>query len=310
MAVTVPPAENTMLDEATFRELVETRAAAPEAVARCARERRRMPPGGFAGRHDLLIVAIDHPARGALRVGDDPLAMADRRDLLGRVLTALAHPAVDGILATPDIIDDLLLLGALDGKLVFGSMNRSGLAGARWTIDDRFTAYDAQTIAAMGFDGGKMLLRIDLDDPGTNPTLEACARAVAGLAARNLLAMIEPLPTLTTDDGVTLSNDPARFVAAVTVAAALGPSSAHTWLKLPAGPTAEPAIAATTLPVLLLGGDPGDDADAVFESWAQALAAPNVRGLVAGRALLYPDDGDVTAVVDRAAALLRGKETR
>ena len=28
----------------------------------------------------------------------------------------------------------------------------------------------------MGFDGGKMLLRIDLEDPGTAATLEACGR--------------------------------------------------------------------------------------------------------------------------------------
>ena len=41
-------------------------------------------------------------------------------------------------------------------------------------MDDRFTAYDAASIAAAGFEGGKMLTRIDPDDAGTVATLEAC----------------------------------------------------------------------------------------------------------------------------------------
>jgi hypothetical protein len=37
-----------------------------------------------------MIIAADHPARGALRAGADPLAMANRFDLLDRLRTALA----------------------------------------------------------------------------------------------------------------------------------------------------------------------------------------------------------------------------
>ena len=68
-----------------------------------------------------FIVAADHPARGALAVGSNAVAMADRRGLLDRLQIALANPAVDGVLASPDVLDDLLLLGALDGKLVFAA---------------------------------------------------------------------------------------------------------------------------------------------------------------------------------------------
>src|SRR3712207_7390749 len=46
----------------------------------------------------------------------------------------------------------------------------------------------------------------------------------------------------------------------------------------------ERVLAATSLPTLLLGGDPGADAAAVFAGWKRALAVPQVRGLVAGRA--------------------------
>ena len=60
-------------------------------------------------------------------------------------MPALSRPGVNGVLGTPDILEDLLLLGALDGKVVIGSMNRGGLAGTAFEIDDRFTAYDAAT---------------------------------------------------------------------------------------------------------------------------------------------------------------------
>ncbi len=63
-------------------------------------------------------------------------------------------------------------------------------------------------------------------------------------------------------------------------------------------------MAATTLPTLLLGGDPVGPPEATFASWAAAMGLPGVRGFVIGRAMLYPADGDVAAAVDAAAALV------
>src|SRR5439155_3821723 len=99
----------------------------------------------------LFIIAADHPARGALRAGARPMAMADRMDLLERLSLALSRPGVDGVLGTADIIEDLLLLGVLDDRVVIGSMNRGGLAGTAFEMDDRFTGYDARMIARRGF---------------------------------------------------------------------------------------------------------------------------------------------------------------
>ena len=152
------------------------------AIAELARQRRRR--ASLLGDDDqLFIIAADHPARGALRVGDRAMAMADRAELLERLFVALGRPGVDGVLGTADIVEDLLLLGALDDKVVIGSMNRGGLAGTVFEIDDRFTGYDAASIAQMGLDGGKMLLRIDPGDPATAATMQSCARAVSELAA-------------------------------------------------------------------------------------------------------------------------------
>src|SRR5687768_832956 len=124
-------------------DLLDIRTRRPAAIAAAASARR--PPTSLFGPHGkLMIIAADHPARGALRAGDDHLAMANRVDLLDRIRTALARPGVNGVLGTPDILEDLLLLGALDEKVVVGSMNRGGLAGTAFELDDRFTAYDAQ----------------------------------------------------------------------------------------------------------------------------------------------------------------------
>ena len=236
-----------------------------------------------------MIIAVDHPARGMLKAGARELAMADRGELLERTCLALSRPGVDGVMGTPDILEDLLLLGVLDGKVVFGSMNRGGLTGASWEIDDRFTAYDAETIAAMGFEGGKMLTRIDLGDPATAPTLEASARAVDALADRRLIAMIEPFMAFHDESGrVRTELTTEAAIKASVIAAALGRTSAYTWLKVPVVDEMERVAAATTLPTVLLGGEVSDDPDAAYAAWGAALRAPNVIGLVVGRSLLYP----------------------
>jgi DhnA family fructose-bisphosphate aldolase class Ia len=291
------------MPELSAAELTEIRARHPEAIAAAAAARTRRPLLEASGR--LMIVAADHPARGALGVRGQAMAMASRVDLLDRLGTALARPGVDGVLATPDLVEDLLLRGALSGKLVIGSMNRGGLQGAAFELDDRFTAYDAHTLAALGFDGGKMLCRIDLADHGTAGTLESCGRAVTDLARHRLMAMVEPFWSHRADGRVRNDLSPAAVIRSIHVAQGLGATSAYTWLKLPVVAEMERVLQATTLPTLLLGGDPAGRPDEVFATWKQALQLPAVRGLVVGRALLYPTDDDVAGAVDAAVALVR-----
>src|SRR5215831_17422612 len=260
-------------------EVIEARVHRPERVAEAAAARRRAPSVvGPDGR--LVIVAADHPARGALGAGRERLAMADRADLLER------------------------LCGALHGKIVIGSMNRGGLAGTVFEIDDRFTGYDAAAIGRMGFDGGKMLLRIDPDDPATAATMQACARAVSDLAERRLMAMIEPFISHRADGRVFNDLAPEAMIRALAIASGLGTTSAYTWLKAPVVEDMEQVMAASTLPALLLGGEVADDPELTFAGWQKALRLPNVMGLVAGRSLLYPADGNVAAAVDTAVSLL------
>jgi DhnA family fructose-bisphosphate aldolase class Ia len=285
-------------------DLTEIRAREPHRVGDAWQARARRELIGQDGR--LLIVAADHPARGALGVRGHGSAMASRSNLLHRLVTAVSRPGVDGVLGTPDILDDLLLLGALEGKVAIGSMNRGGLQGATFELDDRFTAYRAADLAANGLDGGKMLTRIDLDDPGTAATLEASARAVTELAEHRLMAMVEPFLSTRRDGRVVNLLDPDSTIKSIHIAAGLGASSAYTWLKLPVVDDLARVMDATTLPTLLLGGDPQGDPHDTYAAWGDALELPAVRGLVVGRALLYPPDDDVAAAVDIAGELVHG----
>lgn len=281
------------------------RARHPEAVAEAAARRTRRPLLGDSGR--LMIVAADHPARGALAVGDSALAMANRADLLERLCLALSRPGVDGVLATADILEDLLLLGALENKVVMGSLNRGGIAGASFEMDDRFTGHRPQDLARLRFDAGKLLLRIDYDDPGSVETLESAARAVDAMAALRLPVFVEPFLSRRVDGRVRNDLGAEAVTTSVAIASGLGGTSAYTWLKLPV--TEDPDDMArvcetSTLPTVLLGGEVSRDQDRTYEKWRKALHLPTVQGLVVGRSLLYPGDGDVAKAVDTAVGLL------
>ncbi|RAX16343.1 deoxyribose-phosphate aldolase [Pseudarthrobacter sp. AG30] len=299
-----PLASNNAVDDdpRRYEHLSTIRLQDPSAVARAAKSRRRHP--GLKYGQQNFIVAADHPARGALAVGDDPAAMADRRQLLDRLQIALANPHVDGVLASPDVMDDLLLLGALEGKLVFGSMNRGGLSGLVNEFDDRFTGHTAAALEALGADGGKMLTRICLGDPDTVVTLEASAKAIDSLAERKLIAMVEPFLSKWENGKVKNDLSTDAVIKSIGIAEGLGSTSAYTWMKLPVVAEMERVMAATTMPTVLLGGDPAGSQDEVFASWQAALALPGVQGLTVGRTLLYPKDGDVAGAVATAASLL------
>jgi hypothetical protein len=251
-----------------------------------------------------MLLAADHPARGAISVGGDPTAMADRGQLLDRLVRALARPGVDGVLGTADVLEDLLLLGVLDDKVVIGSMNRGGLAGAAFEMDDRFTGYKAATLARMGFEGGKMMTRIDPDDPGSLATLEASAQAVSQLSDHGLMAMVEPFMSHRVNGTARNELTPEAVIRSIAIASGLGTTSRHMWLKLPVVDDMAQVMAATTLPTLLLGGDPSGPPEEYYARWDKTLSLPGVRGLIVGRTLLYPPGGDVESAVDAAVGMV------
>jgi len=300
---TVADATSGIQFASSISELNEIRSRDPGRIRRLLAARRKRELLGPDGK--LMIIACDHPARGALSAAGRPTAMASRTDLLNRLVTALTRPGVDGLLATADIAEDLLMLGVLEEKLVFASVNRGGLQGAVFEMDDRNTGYDVRGTIDAGYEGAKMLLRIDLEDPGTVATLERCGQAVSELNRAELIAMVEPF--MSGRFGGKIVNDLSAdaVIKSVHIAQGLGASSAYTWMKLPVVHEMERVMDATTLPTLLLGGDPDSAPDETYAEWQAALALPSVRGLVVGRTMLYPADDDVAKAVDTAVSLVR-----
>jgi hypothetical protein len=281
---------------------METRFTNPASIATLAKDRQLRP--SLDGSSRLLIIAADHAARGVLNAGNHEDAMWSRYDLLDRLMTALSIPGVDGVLGTPDVIEDLLILRALDDKLVFGSMNRGGLPGAVFELDDRFTGYTPNSIVESKLDGGKMLLRINYEDPGTVTTLAACADAVTQLAASSKVAMLEPFMNQLANGKPKNVLTTEAIIRSMAIASALGATSAFSWLKIPVLEEMERVVEASTLPIVLLGGERSEQPDELFARWERALKLPGVRGLVVGRNLLYPPDNDVAAAVKTALSLL------
>jgi DhnA family fructose-bisphosphate aldolase class Ia len=287
-----------------FAKLRDTRAENPGALAQIYKKRKHRDLIRGDGR--LFIIAADHPARNALSVRDNPRAMENRYDVITRLAVALSRPGVDGVLGTPDIIDDLALLGCLDDKIVVGSLNRGGLRGASFEMDDRITGYDIEGIKRDGLDFAKMLNRVNLGDAGTVKMLEATHHAVNQAATAKLPIMLEPFMSEWVNGSIRNDLSTDAVINSIGIASALGNTSAYTWMKLPVVENMARVMESTTLPTLLLGGDPVGDPKEIFDSWQKALELPGIRGLVVGRSLLYPQDGNVASAIDTAVKLVHG----
>jgi uncharacterized protein len=221
--------------------LTNTRVTDPEFAWRAAQARFRREHLAPAGR--LNILAADHPARNVTKVGQEPLAMADRGDYLARILRVLSSERVDGIMATMDILEDLLSIdgflrssGApalLDGRLLIASLNRGGLAGSSWELDDPVTGATPATCDAWRLDGAKLLLRVDESEPASLKTLLASAQAINECNALRLPMFLEPLPVAKNEKGYTVVKNAEALARLAGVASALGDSSRYLWLKLP-----------------------------------------------------------------------------
>jgi hypothetical protein len=291
------------LTDKQYNELIQARLKSPESFKKALVSRKRRKMVGKDGR--LLIVAADHTARGIISAGSEKYIIANRRLLLDRLVRSLSNPNVDGVLASADIVEELAWLGALESKLVFGTMNRGGYLGTTWGLDDPMTAYDADSIAELGLDAGKVLVRFEDTDIGVGRTIEYVVEAMRLLAEREIVCLVEPLPYKKDATGMPmLDKSTDRLDKIVSITAGFGSSASYTWLKLPSWTSHVTLRESTTLPILLLGGDPGENLDTTFEEWRSALQIPNVIGLVAGRPLLYPFDNDVERSVDRSAKLV------
>lgn len=289
-----------------FEAITDVRTSRPWVVYEEASSRRRR--GHFAPDGKLVIVAADHPGRHVTVLGDQPLGMGNRYEYLGRLVRSIIHPQCDGVMTTPDLIDDLFILNRLvkeaggdsflDDKLLVGCMQRGGIINAVFEMDDRFTAYTAYELKRMRLDAGKMMMRLDLNEEASGRTLQYCADAINDLRRAGLYCFLEPLPAKKVDGVYKVDKSYEALLKLIGVATALGEGSSHTWLKVPYVENFRQAALATTLPMLVLGGDTGGNPFLAIGEVEQAMKeAKNARGALIGRTVLFPGDDDPLAIM-------------
>ncbi len=285
-----------------FDAITDIRVDSPDVIVKEARARRKRKKITKDGK--LTILAADHPGRMVNKNGNDPIAMADRLQYLGRVLRVVTHQDFDGIMATTDIIEDLLIVNYLvkknggrsflDEKVMLGSMNRGGLAGTKFEMDDTFTCFSSESLRLLNMDGAKTMFRLDVTNPDSAKTMLSCANMISELNKYEMPSFMEPL--FVSCEGYKVQKTLTEMVKIIGVASAMGDSSRNLWLKIPYGENFERIARATTLPLLMLGGESaGDPTGTIADFEAGMKAGKNVRGALVGRNILFPGKEDPLA---------------
>jgi len=238
-----------------------------------------------------VILAADHRPRGVMTI-------ESYEEYVGALRAAL--PFCDGLLASTQPLRDLAALGAIEPRhRTYLSLNRTGLAGSAFELDDRLVT-SVERATAEGWTGVKHMTRIDLADPVTAPALELLGSVLESARAAGLEALVE---CLTWRDG-RVARDPDSIVFAAVVAHDLGAPV----LKVPV-PDVTPGaarvdavariVASVGVPVLFLGGPRrteraggeggGDLRDLVLEEIRDAMAG-GAAGLAVGRVVFQDPD--------------------
>ncbi len=227
-----------------------------------------------------LILAADHRARGVITVED-----------YGEYLTRLraALPVCTGLMASVQPLRDLVADGVAPDQATYLSVNRTGLAGSAFELDDRIVV-SVERAATDGYTGVKAMTRIDRTDPVGAEALELLGRVLEDALDLGLEALIEPLAWR---DGA-IDRSVEGIISAAVIAHDLGAPL----LKVPV-PDVDPGtprrdavarvVASVGVPVLFLGGPRRADRAHTLNEVADVMAA-GAAGLVIGRAVYQDDD--------------------
>jgi DhnA family fructose-bisphosphate aldolase class Ia len=249
-------------------------------------------PHGVGDDSRLLILAADHRPRGVPTI-------ERYDDYLAALRAALAH--CDGILATAQPLADLAADSGGEDLRTYLSLNRTGLAGSAFELDDRLVATVGRA-AADGCTGVKLMTRIAPDDPDGAAALELLGQVLEEARSAGMEALIEPIFWR---DG-RMSRATEDIVFAAVIAHDLGSPLLKVPVPfVPAGPQRIAAVRRVVesvgVPVLFLGG-PLQVIGAPVDEVAQDIIDGGGAGLAVGRSVI--EDPDPAGVAARLAAIV------
>jgi DhnA family fructose-bisphosphate aldolase class Ia len=243
-----------------------------------------------------LLLAADHRARGVVTI-------ERYSDYLAALRAAL--PACDGILASTQPLGDLVSSDALSSEQrTYLSLNRTGLAGTVFELDDRLVA-SVEHAAQAGYTGVKHMTRIDPDDPVTAGALELLGTVLERARTAGVEALIE---SLSWRHGA-VDRSPDAVVYAAVVAHDLGAPVLK--VALPeATPGAERVdcvarvVDSVGVPVLFLGGPKGSATRHEILDEVRDAMAGGAAGMAIGRVVYEDPEPAVMAAL--VADVVRG----
>jgi DhnA family fructose-bisphosphate aldolase class Ia len=239
----------------------------------------------LSGDHRAVVLAADHRARGIITV-------ERYADYLAALRAAL--PFCDALMASAQPLADLLVDGVEPQHATLLSVNRTGLAGTAFELDDRLVASVAGA-AASGYSGVKVMTRIDRRDPSGAAQLEMLGRVLEEARTLQLEALVEPLAW--TDGRMD------RSVDGIVWAAVIAHDMGAPLLKVPvpaaaAGSERSTAVRRITdsvgVPVLFLGGPHDDDRNRMLDEVTDVMAGGGA-GMAIGRSVFQDSDPATTA---------------
>ena len=238
-----------------------------------------------------LLLAADHRARAVLTT-------ENWDEFFGALAKAL--PFCDGILATAQPLEGLAKAGHVTAlHRTYLSLNRTGLAGSVFELDDRLVASVGRA-AADGWTGVKHMTRLDMADPVTAAALELLGRVLEEARAAGLEALVEPLVWR---DG-RVSRDPDDVVLAAVVAHDLGAPVVKVPVPaVPAGAERRRAVArvvaSVSVPVLFLGGPRAEGSRERVLDEVRDVMEGGGSGMAMGRTIYQdPDPAEMAGLVD------------
>ena len=237
-----------------------------------------------------LILAADHRARAVLTIENwDEFFVS----------LARALPSCDGILATAQPLSGLAEAGHLTAlHRTYLSINRTGLAGSGFELDDRLVA-SVPRAAADGWTGVKHMTRIDMDDPITAAALELLGQVLEQASAAGLEALIEPLVW----EKGRIRRDTDSVVLASIIAHDMGaPVIKVPVPAVPPGAERQRAVArvvaSVSVPVLFLGGPRTAAGRAPVLDEVRDVMEGGGAGMAMGRTIYQdPDPAEAAALV-------------
>ena len=285
------------LGDEVFRELNRMKAFHPEYIEE---EMKDRTPVGFPN-EKLVFAAADHNARMINEYKGNPIGLSNRREYITRLFRELQSDEVDGLEGTADVIEDIILLNRLQKaaggkdvlkkKMLIGTVNRGGLKGSCWEMDDLPACYTVERLQKLHMDGVKFMIRINPDDEKSRFQLRYLADAVNECEKAGLPIFIETLYFNTVDGKLVMRTDSESLCKAVGVVSGLGCRGVGKWQEVPLNHEYAVPVSATTGPVLVVPDEIETDPMAILDEYTCHIGEhDNIRGTLLCRNIMYGEN--------------------